>query len=108
LHLRTSQFPLRELLTMEFGDLLPKIPQIERPLSKRGRLFAPPMGALLREKELVPHLILSSTAVRACMTAEFVAAGAEFTGDIKYFTSLYLAEPRVYLGALSAVPDTNG
>ena len=40
----------------------------ERPLNKRGRADAPRMGRLLMEQDLVPDLILSSTAKRARQT----------------------------------------
>jgi phosphohistidine phosphatase len=45
----------------------------DRPLAKRGKRDAPRMGQLVRQEELVPQLILSSTAVRARNTAEIVA-----------------------------------
>ena len=47
----------------------------DRPLNKRGKKTAPAMGHLILEKQLVPGLILSSTAVRARATAEAVARG---------------------------------
>ena len=36
----------------------------ERPLNSRGERDAPRMGRLLRDEELLPDLILSSSAVR--------------------------------------------
>ncbi len=82
-----------------------KLTDIERPLSKRGQRTAPLLGALLQEEELIPQLILSSSAARARQTAELVAAGAGFAGDIQYLNSLYQAEPATYMGALSVTPD---
>lgn len=83
----------------------PKLADSERPLTGRGRLTAPQVGLLLQEQELVPQLILSSTALRARQTVEFAAAGAGFTGEVQYLSSLYLAEPETCLGVLSVVPD---
>ena len=40
----------------------------DRPLNKRGMRTAPRMGRLLIERDLVPDLILCSTAVRARTT----------------------------------------
>ena len=37
----------------------------DRPLNKRGKRDAPRMGDFLRQQELVPDLIISSTAKRA-------------------------------------------
>ncbi len=82
-----------------------ELSDIDRPLNKRGKRDAPFMGAVLKEKELVPQLVLSSTAVRARQTAELVAAACNFTGDVRYLDSFYLAEPSAYLRGLADVPD---
>ena len=60
---------------------------------------------LLKEQELVTQLILSSDALRARQTVEFLTGGAGYDGEIKWFRSLYMAESSVYQGALSATPD---
>lgn len=78
---------------------------IDRPLIKRGWLASIFLGVLLKEHELVPQLILSSSALRARQTAEFLTGEAGFDGEIQYLSSLYLAEPAAYLGALSVTPD---
>ncbi len=82
-----------------------KLTDVERPLSKRGQLVAPLMGALLLEKELVPQLILSSCAVRASQTAELVATATGYAGEIVCLSSLYKAEPAAYIGAISTTSD---
>lgn len=82
-----------------------ELSDIDRPLNKRGKKDAPFMGAVLKEKELVPQLILSSTAVRARQTAELVTSACNFTGEIRYLDSFYLAEPAAYLRGLADVPD---
>ncbi len=78
---------------------------MDRPLNKRGKKDAPFMGAVLEEKELVPQLILSSTAVRAHQTAELVTAACNFTGEVRYLDYFYLAEPSAYLRGLAEVAD---
>ena len=45
----------------------------ERPLNKRGQRDAPRMGELLKERDLTPDLIITSSAERALATAEAVA-----------------------------------
>lgn len=74
----------------------------DRPLNKRGLRAAPRMGQLLVEQDLVPDLILSSTAVRARTTAELVADECESPPSIDYLPSLYGAGPHEYLEAVSA------
>ena len=69
----------------------------DRPLNKRGQRDAPRMGRLLRERDLVPDRIVSSTAVRARTTAAEVAVAAGFEGEVVLFENLYLAAPTVYL-----------
>ncbi len=76
-----------------------------RPLNKRGKKDAPMMGLLLREKELVPQEILSSTAERARQTADAVVETSGYTGNIQYLESFYLGEPENYLDVLRFLPD---
>ena len=63
----------------------------DRPLNKRGKKTAPLMGHLLREKNLVPDLVVSSTAVRARGTAEAAAEACGYAGEITLTDQLYLA-----------------
>jgi len=82
-----------------------KLKDRERPLNKRGHRNAPQMGELLLEKELVPQVILCSSAVRARQTAEAVIEATRFDGDVRYNDSLYMAEADEYLKALYKLPD---
>jgi phosphohistidine phosphatase len=77
----------------------------KRPLSKRGKKNAPLMGELIKEKELVPQLILCSTAVRARQTAEIVAAACGCAGEIRYLDELYMAEADEIIDQIRQVPD---
>jgi len=77
----------------------------QRPLNKRGEKDAPMMGKLLKEKELIPQRILSSIAVRARQTVSLLAEKAGFHGQIDYLDIFYMAEPQVYLEALTYLPD---
>ena len=82
-----------------------ELSDIERPLNKRGRKDAPFMGQMLEDEELVPQLILSSPAVRARQTAELVAEGSGFKGDILYLDPFYLGEPPAYIDGLAALSN---
>ncbi|MFN2234227.1 MAG: SixA phosphatase family protein [Anaerolineales bacterium] len=71
-----------------------------RPLNRRGKKDAPRMGQVLFEEDLVPDIILSSTARRARDTSGMVAESSGFEGDIHYLESFYHAWPSDYLDAL--------
>jgi phosphohistidine phosphatase len=72
----------------------------DRPLTKRGKHAAELIGHLLRDDQLVPDRIISSSALRARDTARRVAAAAKFGGVIDELDELYLAEPEAYITAL--------
>lgn len=77
----------------------------DRPLNKRGKADAPRMGRMLAEKDIVPDLIVSSTAKRAASTAEVVAKASGYAGEVLYSRDLYLADPETYLEVLAEVDD---
>jgi phosphohistidine phosphatase len=68
-----------------------------RPLNDRGRHDAPRMGKLIRREDIVPELIISSSAKRAMTTTELAALEMSFDGEIRYSDKLYLAEPEAYI-----------
>lgn len=81
----------------------------DRPLNKRGLRDAPRMAQLLVEWELVPEIMLCSTAKRARMTAQLLV---EIFGNVSVqldtFDQLYLAQPEAYLELLQQLPDSCG
>jgi phosphohistidine phosphatase len=77
----------------------------DRPLNKRGKQTAPVMGALLQEEDLIPDLILCSSAVRAHTTALLVAKACDYQGEIMKRRELYLAEPEAYVDVLRQVAE---
>ena len=80
-------------------------PDHERPLNKRGKKEAPKVGKYLKENDLSPDLILSSTARRAHDTAQAVAEGCGFEGQIDLYQDLYLSDTACYLDILRRLPD---
>ena len=78
----------------------PGLPDHGRPLNKRGKRDAPLMGRLLKREDLVPEIMISSTAIRACSTAEAVAKTSGYKGEIILDKSLYAAGPEAYLGVM--------
>ncbi len=76
-----------------------------RPLNKRGKQDAPLMGKLLKDEELTPDLIITSTAERALTTAELVALACDFEGELVTTRHFYHADPATYLEMLQGVDD---
>ena len=83
----------------------PGLADINRPLNKRGKRDAPRMGALLDEEDLIPDLIITSSAVRAKQTAEYLAECLGYQGKIKTSDALYMGEPQDYAAALKEVKE---
>ncbi len=85
----------------------PGLDDHERPLNTRGRRDAPRMGGLVRRQRITPDIIISSDAVRACLTAEAVAKAARYKGDIVLDRRLYLAGPSAIVAVLQGTRDEN-
>ena len=77
----------------------------KRPLNKRGEKNAAQMGELLKERELVPQIILCSSADRARQTAKIVTKIIGYEGEIKYSKKLYMAEADEILKVVRNLPD---
>jgi phosphohistidine phosphatase len=82
-----------------------ELPDQDRPLNKRGKHDAPRMGKLLRQEDLIPELIVSSTALRAKKTAGLVAKACKYKGEIAFDNSLYGTQPRHYLKTIERLSD---
>lgn len=76
----------------------------DRPLKKRGKRDAPRMGRLLRDEELLPDLIISSSAKRALDTAEAAAAASGYDGQIDVTRAFYHADSETYIDRLKPLP----
>jgi phosphohistidine phosphatase len=79
----------------------------DRPLNGRGKRDAPRMGELLKEIDLVPDLIVTSTAKRARTTAELVGESCGYAGEYLTTRLFYHAGVEEYLDGLQAVPEVN-
>lgn len=77
----------------------------DRPLNDRGKYDAPRMGAWLEQQNIVPELIISSTAERALTTAEMVAQACDFAGELRTTRDFYLAGPPAYIETLNGLSD---
>jgi phosphohistidine phosphatase len=99
---------LKQLLLMRHAKSSWKHPGLmdrQRPLNSRGRLDAPRMGALLARLDIVPQLIISSTALRAVQTASAVADAAGYGDEIRCLSPLYGADVADFWVALQTLPD---
>lgn len=77
----------------------------DRPLNKRGKQAAPRVGILLQDEDLVPDLMICSSAERTYRTALLVAKACAYAGKIKKTRNLYLAEPMDYVEVLHQAAD---
>ena len=77
----------------------------DRSLAKRGKREAAHMGQALRAHNLLPDVILSSTAKRARSTTRRVVEASEYSGEVIYDERLYLQGLEPYLERLSSLPD---
>ena len=77
----------------------------ERGLNKRGQKAVFTMAEVLKEKQVMPDLILSSSAKRAKLTAEGLAENIGYRGKIQYNDALYMAEPEEVISMIKEIKD---
>jgi len=83
----------------------PDLADHERPLKKRGKRDAPNMGKFLAKNDLLPDLIVTSTAVRARETARLLADAAAYPGNIHEDETLYPTEVRRCITTIQGLSD---
>jgi phosphohistidine phosphatase len=93
----------RQLIVMRHAKAgeLPGGPDIERALRPRGRRNASAAGHWLAERDLVPELVLCSSARRARQTWQYV--GAELAGEPEVIN-----DPRLYEAGAADLLDIFG
>jgi phosphohistidine phosphatase len=101
---------MRTLLVMRHAKSSwgnPALHDHDRPLNDRGKRDAPRMGTFLREQDLVPDLMFSSSAKRARKTLKRVADACAFTGDRLELPELYATDTETWIRILRALPDAH-
>jgi phosphohistidine phosphatase len=84
----------------------PLLGDFDRPLNERGERDAPRMGKRLKEKRIVPDLLLSSPAKRALKTCEIIGSILNYpTGNIKADRELYHADEYGILHIIKNIND---
>lgn len=76
------------------------LPDLKRPLNKRGKHDAPVMGKRIHDYGIRPSLIISSPATRAWSTADAIAS------EIAYPKEFLQREEHLYLASLDEILDT--
>lgn len=79
----------------------------ERPLNERGVRSARLMGRVVASQDRVPHLIISSTAVRARTTAELAIESGGWDTELRLDAALYESGPSGVLEVAAAAPDVD-
>lgn len=77
----------------------------DRPLNSRGRRDAPRMGTFLNQQDLIPDVILASTARRAQDTTKGLLETLHFDGEVSRHRALYHSDRHTYLDLLSELPE---
>lgn len=98
----------RELILMRHGksDWSQPLSDFKRPIKQRGYKESARIGTWLKEKSLVPELIISSPAQRARETAETAAENMGYSGnDISWNESVYMADVSELLDAIATAPE---
>ena len=80
----------------------PELSDFERPLNKRGLRDAPEMGRRLKEKDLIPELILCSPAERTRQTLDLLDLGVK---HIIFNESIYEAYTETLLHIVQSIDD---
>jgi phosphohistidine phosphatase len=77
----------------------------DRGLNKRGKKSILTMSNALKDKHILPDLILSSSAKRTKLTTKGLVKGIGYTGEIKYIDTLYMAEPQEVITLIQNIED---
>jgi phosphohistidine phosphatase len=77
----------------------------DRSLSKHGKKNVLKLGEIFKEKNLTPHIILSSAANRARETCELLVDAIRYRGDVYFLSCLYMGEADTYLKEIRKLPD---
>jgi phosphohistidine phosphatase len=99
----------RELLILRHGksDWPAGIDDFDRPLKKRGKLASARIGRWLRDNDLLPDRVLTSTAKRAIDTTRRVCEAMGIVPDeIEENPDLYHAEPETLVAILRRQPES--
>ena len=81
------------------------VADFDRSLAGRGTRDAARVGEVLAERDLMPNLIVTSTASRAQSTANLMAEGCNYSGEIVPADKLYLPTQSNILTTVRDIPE---
>ena len=98
---------MKSLIILRHGksDQPGGVADFDRPLAGRGKREAVRTGEVFAERDLIPDLIVTSTANRANTTAGLVAEGCGYSGDIVPTDDLYLPTMAEILATVRNIPE---
>ncbi|NQV26059.1 MAG: histidine phosphatase family protein [Rhodopirellula sp.] len=98
---------MKSLIVLRHGkaDQPGSVVDFNRSLTERGRREAVRTGEVLAERDLIPDLIVTSTANRAHATAQFVAEGCEYSGELVLSDDLYLPTQAAIMETVREIPE---
>ncbi|HZN33264.1 MAG TPA: histidine phosphatase family protein [Pirellulaceae bacterium] len=76
----------------------------DRPLNNRGKRDAPRMGQLLKDEQLFPDYLITSSAKRCRKTAEHVIHASGYRGETRITGEIYEADAEKLRESLAALP----
>ncbi len=79
----------------------------ERPLTNRGKEGASIIGKFLKKENLIPDLIISSTAKRANKTADIIGKKSGYNKKILESEALYSGSSEDYTNIIHEIADKN-
>ncbi len=77
-----------------------KLQDFERGLSSRGESDLNIMSSYISLRQITPDLMLSSSALRAQLTADVLAKRLNYRGRIHYMSELYMVRPKTLINIL--------
>ena len=83
------------------------LPDIERPLNKRGNKAAPLMGKELIKRDKFPDLIISSPANRAVSTAKKVIEAIDYKKELLIVKDFYFGFTQTIIKSIKSIDNQN-
>ena len=99
---------MKTLLLMRHAKANPStagVADIDRPLLDEGRQAASRVGSFLKCEQLMPDVVLSSSALRALETVESVLQAMEISLEVRADQRIYDGGPLLLLEVLAEVED---
>ncbi|HEX9542502.1 MAG TPA: histidine phosphatase family protein, partial [Streptosporangiaceae bacterium] len=98
--------PSRRLVLLRHAkSAWPDVPDIERPLGKRGQRDAPRAGRWLRQAGYLPDLVVCSTSRRTRETWQLAAAELGASPSVRFEPRVYGAGTAELLDLIRETPD---